>query len=128
MPGLDGAQAVVERGRRAAEALGLAMTIAVVDDGGHLVAFARMDGAKFVTVGMATGKAWTAASAGIGGTALMALLESSPRVAPAFATATGGRFLAAPGGVPLPGGGAVGVSGGSEDQDEHVARAAAGDG
>jgi len=126
MTDLEQALEVLARARAAAEEIGVPMCIAVVDDGGHLVAFARMDGAKFLTVDMAIGKAWTAASAGVPGSVLGALVEQNPRAAAVFSTATDGRFLAGEGGLPLPGGGAIGVSGGTGDQDEIVAKAGLG--
>ncbi len=44
-----------------AEAMGVPQCIAVVDPGGHLLAFARMDGAKTLSIDSATAKAVTAA-------------------------------------------------------------------
>src|SRR5204863_4766915 len=49
-------KAAMAEGRRIA----VAMSVAVVDQGGQLVAFERMDGADLVTIGLAQDKAWTA--------------------------------------------------------------------
>ena len=43
---LGGAQAILAAAREKAEAMGLKVNISVVDDGGHPIAFARMDGAR----------------------------------------------------------------------------------
>ncbi|MFD9684726.1 heme-binding protein [Kitasatospora sp. NPDC059146] len=56
---LDGAQAAIERARAHAVAIGVPMNIAVVDGGGHLVAFARMDGAILGSIEIALAKAKT---------------------------------------------------------------------
>ena len=47
---LEGARAVLAAGERRSLEIQRPMNIAVVDDGGHLVAFARMDGAKPASV------------------------------------------------------------------------------
>jgi glc operon protein GlcG len=98
------------------------VTIAVVDDGGHLLYLHRLDGAGASTAEMATGKARTAAL-GRRETKLYEDMIRNGRVA----------FLSAPmtamleGGVPIVVGtdivGAVGVSGVKSEQDAAVARA-----
>ena len=52
--------AVIGAARKKATEMGVAMNIAVVDDGGNLVAFARMDGAWLGSIEIAQDKAWTA--------------------------------------------------------------------
>ena len=54
------ARAVLDAGIAEADAIGQPMNIAVVDDGGHLVAFARMDGAIKASIDISTRKAKTA--------------------------------------------------------------------
>ncbi|MER6253416.1 heme-binding protein [Streptomyces sp. NPDC001584] len=56
---LDAAQVVIEKARAQAVAMGVAMNIAVVDGGGHLVAFARMDGSILGSIDIALTKAKT---------------------------------------------------------------------
>lgn len=56
---LDRAMAALTAARRKAEELGVAMNIALVDDGGNLVAFSRMDGAWLGSIEIAQDKAWT---------------------------------------------------------------------
>src|SRR5204863_110492 len=57
-----GAIRLVQAAIAKAEAMGVPQCIAVVDDGGHLLAFGRMDGAKFLSIDSSTRKAVTAAS------------------------------------------------------------------
>ena len=47
---LEGARAVLAAAHRRAEEIKIPMDIAVVDDGGHLLAFERMDGAKLSSI------------------------------------------------------------------------------
>ena len=124
---LDRARAIVEQGKAAAEALGIPMAIAVVDAGGHLVALERMDGAAFTTAEIAWGKAWTAAAWGVPSAALADRIGGDAAFSAAISVASAGRFTPRQGALPLPDGGAVGVSGGSSQQDEDVARAAIGE-
>ena len=58
---LADADRVIDAARTKADALGIKVTFAVVDDGGHLVALARMDGAAPLTPSVAEGKAIGAA-------------------------------------------------------------------
>lgn len=117
--------------RTACEAAGAAdclVSAAVVDAGGHLVAFRRMDGAEFAGATIAVDKAYTAAGNRI------ATLDLRDQVSPGgdlvgYFAAAGGRFIAFGGGVPLwyDGlvAGAVGVSGASGLEDHAFATAAA---
>ena len=58
---LSGAQAIIAAAKTKAEAMKLKVNIAVVDDGGHLLAFARMDGARPASSYTAMTKATAAA-------------------------------------------------------------------
>ena len=58
---LEQARACIARGVKRAQELGFRVAIAVVDDGGHLVACERMDGALWVTPEIARAKANAAA-------------------------------------------------------------------
>lgn len=105
------------------------MDIAVVDDGGHLLAFSRMDGAKLSSVAIAINKAHSSAirrkPSG------PAFDGDQPSVIISLALAIGTHAAQTPirGGVPLEVDGecigAIGVSNGTEDQDTNVARAGA---
>src|SRR5262249_20897013 len=59
---LAGAEKIIGAAKRKAAAMGLKANIAVVDDGGHLLAFARMDGARPASAYTALTKATTAAT------------------------------------------------------------------
>ena len=59
---LERALALIAAGEEAARGEGLSLAFAVVDDGGHLVALHRMDGAPWIAPEVALGKAWTAAA------------------------------------------------------------------
>lgn len=119
---LEVAKAMLEASEAKARELGLAMTIAVVDDGGHPLALSRMDGIHVGTVEIAFAKAKSSvmfkrptAKFGEGVAAGTIGLIALPNVVP-FA-----------GGLPLMSGmslvGAVGASGASPDKDEAVAAA-----
>ena len=105
------------------------MDIAVVDDGGHLLAFARMDDAKLSSVEIAITKAHCAAirrqPTG------PYLQDEQPNLLVSLALAIGSQARQTPlrGGLPLEVDdqcvGAIGVSNGTEDQDMEVARAGA---
>ena len=126
---LDRAAAVVAAARRKAEQLGVPMNIAVVDAGNNLTAFARMDGAWLGSIDIAQGKAYTARAFDM---ETKALGEASQPGGPLFGihASNGGRIIIFAGGIPLAEGGAVvgaiGVSGGTVEQDQEVAEAGAG--
>jgi glc operon protein GlcG len=127
---LDQANEIVARARKAAEEMGVGMSIAVVDASGHLVAFGRMEGTAFMTPEIAIGKAWTAAGAGVPTAVLAPMLAAEPAFLAGAAVATHGRFLAGAGGVPIVVDGevvgGVGASGGTGEQDAAAAEAGAG--
>jgi glc operon protein GlcG len=121
---LAGAEAVVASARGAAERQNLALTIAVVDTGGHLISLARLDGARIGTIAIAIEKARTAAFSGQPTSTFQAALEAG-----ATAILSISEMLAMAGGVPLLVGqtpvGAIGVSGAAPEVDEAIAAAAA---
>ncbi len=126
---LEGARAVLAAAERRALEIGVPMDIAVVDDGGHLLAFARMDGAKISSVEIAIVKAHCAA---IRRQPTGPYIEGDqPNLLVSLALAIGSRAQQTPlrGGLPLEVDGqcvgAIGVSNGSEEQDMDVARAGA---
>src|SRR5690625_235445 len=61
----EAAQRLIKGAIKKAEELNIAVNIAVVDDGGHLISFARMDGAALLSVDIAKNKAYTSAAFGI---------------------------------------------------------------
>ncbi|MCW2491478.1 MAG: hypothetical protein QOH56_1466 [Pseudonocardiales bacterium] len=127
---------------KAAEA-GALISVAVVDAGGHLVAFRRMDGAEIAGPIIAPDKAFTAVANRIS-TAELGLLAQPGGELYGYASAANGRFITFGGGIPLfarsnaagsnsagsdaagaSAVGAVGVSGATAAQDHAFADAAA---
>jgi glc operon protein GlcG len=126
---LEGARAVLTAARRRAEEIKVPMDIAVVDDGGHLLAFERMDGARPSSIAISLVKAQAAAlRRSPTGPALTGDQVNLP-LALGLAIANPAAQTPIRGGVPLIADGqvigAVGASAGSEDQDLDVARAGA---
>lgn len=126
---LEGAQAVLAAAERRAIEIGIPMDIAVVDDGGHLLAFARMDGAKLSSIQVAITKAESAAIRRMATGPAMEGDKPNLVLSLGLAVASHGRQTPIRGGIPLLVDGqcvgAIGVSSGTEDQDADVARAGA---
>ncbi len=110
---------------RAAELKLKPLTVAVLDGGGHLVAFKRQDHSGILRPEIAQGKAWGALGMGLGGRALAHRAEVSPGFFTALASASRGRVIPVPGGVLILDAGrivgAVGISGDYPDNDEACA-------
>jgi uncharacterized protein GlcG (DUF336 family) len=125
---LELAERMTHAATEAAQAEGCLVSAAVVDAGGHLMAFRRMDRAEFAGATIAVDKAYTAAGNRVATLALREQVAPGGDLAGYYA-ASGGRFIAFGGGVPLwydgTVVGAVGVSGASGDQDHAFASAAA---
>lgn len=124
----DQAQEAIAAGRRRSRELDLAMNLAVVDSGGNLKAFARMDDAWLGSIDISIKKARTARYFD------MPTADLSPMVQPGeplyHIEFSNGELITFPGGIPLTlddGSviGAVGVSGSTVDNDQAVAEAAA---
>lgn len=104
-----------------AEELGVGQNITIVDEGGTMLAFVRMDGAKLLSIETSKSKAITAASH----------RQPTSRLSPAdelkLAIAAGGRLTNLEGGLPIVIDGqcvgAIGVGSGTGAQDVEVARA-----
>jgi uncharacterized protein GlcG (DUF336 family) len=122
------AREVLEAALAKADEIGRPMNVAVVDGGGHLVAFARQDGAKLGSVDIAVRKARTAA---LMATTTEDLGVSAAPGGPLYGIeVTNGGLVIFGGGVPLTGtggeiAGAIGVSAGTVEQDVQVAQAGA---
>ena len=107
------------------------LTVAVLDAGGHLKAFAREDESGILRPQIAIGKAWGALGMGLGSRAFAKRIAEQPG-APSFfnalAAASEGRVVPVPGGVLIRDAsksviGAVGISGDTSDKDEVCALA-----
>ncbi|HXF56774.1 MAG TPA: heme-binding protein [Actinomycetota bacterium] len=115
--------ACVER----ATELGVAVAIAIVDQGGNLKAFARMDGGPLLSSQIAQDKAWTAAAFGLPTHQWWDLVKDNPPLLHGIVKTD--RLIVFGGGVPLRSQGEVvggiGVSGASAEQDREIAEAGA---
>jgi uncharacterized protein GlcG (DUF336 family) len=127
---LQQANAIVDNAiakARAADAPPIA--VVVLDDGGHLKAAQREDGASMFRIDAGLGKAWGAVAMDEGSRGLAKRAKANPGFFNALAVASGGRLLPNPGGVLIretEGGailGAVGISGDKGPQDEVFAKA-----
>ncbi len=120
----ESAEALVAAASAASRDIGIRVTIAVTDAGGHLTALARDDGGAFLTVNVAIDKAWTAVSFGLP-THVWADVIANPQVA---SLAHQPRLVAVGGGLPIVRDGRViggiGISGGNAQQDRDAAEVA----
>lgn len=125
---LDLALRMCAAARDRAVRLDAQVSVAVVDGGGHLVAFTRMDGAEIAGPVLARDKAYTAVAHRCPTEELTVLTVPGGPLA-GMSAADGGRYVCFGGGIPCWSDGrvvgAVGVSGGTAAQDVDCARAAA---
>ncbi len=102
------------------------MCVAVLDDGGHLKALKREDGAGILRPQVAIGKAWGCLGMGGSSRALGERLGDRPSFLGALTIMSEGKLVPVAGGLLICDGddvvGAVGVSGGTSDEDEDIAR------
>ena len=123
---LERAYQVVMAARTKAQEIGVLMNIAVVDEGNNLLAFARMPGAWLGSIDIAQGKAFTARAFDM---PTKDLGVASQPGEPLFGinASNQGKIIIFAGGIPLKEGdrvvGAIGVSGGTVEQDQEVAEA-----
>ena len=123
---LEEAQRVIQAALEKAREIGQPMNVAVVDNGRELKAFSRMEDAWLGSISISIDKAFTSASF------LMPTQDLAPMTQPGeplygLETTNGGRIINFAGGIPIMRGddvaGAIGVSGGTPDQDQEVAEA-----
>jgi uncharacterized protein GlcG (DUF336 family) len=121
------ASTIVDAALKKGRASNLApLTVAVLDAGGHLVAFKREDKSGILRFEIAFGKAWGALGMGFGSRQLGVRAAKQQMFFTTLAAASGGRVVTNPGGVLIrdSGGdiiGAVGISGDLSDKDEMCA-------
>ncbi len=125
---LEGAQRVLRAATTEAERLLVAACIAISDHSGQLLSFTRMDGAPLLSAGLAQDKAWTVASfSGVPTQDWYPMIRDEPALLHGIVHTD--RLVIFGGGVPVRVDGqlvgAIGVSGGSADQDQRVALAGA---
>ena len=104
------------------------MGIAVLDDAGHLKAFAREDGASMFRFEVAQAKAWGAVGMGASSRVLGQRAKDNPNFFVSLAATANGKFLPQTGAVLIKNAegqvlGAVGASGGTGDEDEAICMA-----
>jgi len=122
------ARKVIAAAEKKAQEIKWPMNIAVVDEGGNLVSHVRMDGAWIGSIDISINKAFTSRAFDITTKDLAAHSQSGGQFF-GIHVSNGGRIMIFAGGVPLKRGdkvvGAIGVSGGSGEQDHSVAEAGA---
>ncbi len=126
--GLEAARRIIAAAEKKAEEIGQPMNVAVVDDGGNLVAFERMENAWLGSIDISQKKAWTSRAFDITTKDLGANSQSGDQFFGIHAS-NGGKVMIFAGGIPLKIDGrvvgAIGISGGSGEQDHAVAEAGA---
>ena len=117
---------LIEAANAKALEIGVPMVIAIVDEGGHLKAYRRMDGAPLLSIDIATNKAWTAVSFGIPTHGWHDFIKDDAPLLHGIVHTH--RLVVFGGGYPIMEDeqviGGIGVSGGHYDQDMTVAEAA----
>jgi uncharacterized protein GlcG (DUF336 family) len=123
---LSSALNAIDAASKKAAQIGVPMNIAVVDAGGNLVAFVRMEDAWLGSIEIAQNKAYTARAFDMS-TKDLAKISQPGKPAFGIADSTNHRIAIFPGGIPLKAEneiiGGIGVSGGTPDQDHEVAEA-----
>jgi uncharacterized protein GlcG (DUF336 family) len=102
------------------------LTVAVLDAGGHLVAFKREDKSGILRFEIAFGKAWGSIGMGFGSREFVERTQKAPVFTGVLTVLSQGRLVPVPGGVLIRDGGgdvvgAVGISGDTSDRDEACA-------
>lgn len=128
MVSLEDARRVIAAAEKKSQEIGQPMNVAVADAGGNLVAHVRMDGAWLGSVDIAINKAFTSRAFDIETGDLAKHSQPGGQFYGIHAS-NGGRVMIFAGGIPLKRNGkvvgAIGVSGGSGEQDQSVAAAGA---
>src|SRR3954464_10197902 len=97
---LDLARRLIDAGVEEARGQELRLSFAVVDAGGHVGAIGRMDGADWITPGLALGKAWPAAPFRAASDAQGQKAKDLVAFAGAISAATHARYTPQIGGLP----------------------------
>jgi len=124
---LEQASVIVDTALTKGREVGLKpLTVAVLDSGGHLVAFKRENDSGILRPEIAIGKAWAALGMGVSSRTIRDNLGDRPTFINSLSMASGGRFIPVPGGVLIKAVdhktiGAVGISGDTSEKDEFCA-------
>jgi uncharacterized protein GlcG (DUF336 family) len=128
MIALKDARVIIAAAEKKAVEIGQPMNIAVADEGGNLIAHVRMDGAWIGSIDISIKKAYTSRAFDIATKDLAPHSQSGSQFF-GIHVSNDGRIMIFAGGIPLKKDGkvvgAIGVSGGSGDQDHAVAEAGA---
>ena len=120
------AKKMIDAAEQKAKELGIAVNITIVDDGGNLVSFSRMDHAPLLSVGISQNKAYTAIAFGKPTSEWYPMIKDEPALlngivhTPKLVIFGGGFPIKVDGKII----GGIGVSGGSAEQDELCCEAA----
>ena len=121
---LEDARRIIAAAQKKAKKIGQPMNVAVVDEGGNLLAFERMANAWLGSIDIAQKKAWTSRAFDITTKDLGENSQSGQQFFGIHAS-NNGKVMIFAGGIPLKQGGkvvgAIGVSGGTGEQDQAVA-------
>ena len=119
---LADANRIIGASLAAADAMGVKLSVAVVDAGGHLISFQRREGAILISGTAAVGKAVGSVMFGRDS----AEIDAGSPVMQAILASQGGRIVPAQGAIPIYQGGdlvgAIGGSGGTAQEDEDCVR------
>ncbi|OCA91709.1 cobalamin adenosyltransferase [Bacillus wudalianchiensis] len=122
----DLAERMIQAAKERAAELGIAINVAIMDAGGNLLAFSRMDQAPLLSIDIAQDKAYTAAAFGRPTHEWYDVIKDKPALKTGIVHTK--RLTVFGGGYPIRCGndlaGGIGVSGGSTDQDQACCEAA----
>lgn len=123
---LENALSMIKASEEKAKAIAVPVVITVVDQGGHFIAMHRMDNAPIGCIQISSGKAYTAAVLKLPTHVFTNLCQPGQELF-GINTINGGQFVVFGGGFPVVDEdeviGAIGVSGGSVEQDMQIAEA-----
>jgi uncharacterized protein GlcG (DUF336 family) len=120
---LADAQKVIAAAHAKATSIGVKVAVVVVDEGAHLIAMERMDGANPLSAKIAEGKAVGAALFRRDGAWLLSTANDRPAFWASVKDLAGKAIVPGPGSLPIAAGGAVGVSGAAPAEDLACAEA-----
>lgn len=124
---LDVAKELIAAAEAEAETIDVPMCIAVMNDGGNLVAFHRMDDALLASISISQNKAYSAVSLKLDTQTIWEVSQPGESLY-GLGNTNEGRIITFGGGIPLESDGdvvgGIGVSGGSAEEDVQVAEAA----
>jgi uncharacterized protein GlcG (DUF336 family) len=126
---VEEARVIMEAARAKAQEMGKSFSVSIVDAGGILVLFERINNSPAMTAVFSEGKAVTSATLGVDGINLLPIREGFPHLINSMTQRLRERFLPSHGGIVIRDAsgtiiGGIGISGGLPDEDEQCARAA----